>query len=55
MIFKNGDGQSITQRINQTDVKPTLTWLEQMLELDLITNLTNADEHSLGKLELTIN
>jgi hypothetical protein len=54
MIFKNGDGQSITQRINQTDVKTTLTWLEQMLELDLINNLTNADEHSLGKLELTI-
>lgn len=54
MIFKNGDGQSITQRINQTDVKTTLGWLEQMVDLDLINNLTNTDEHSLGKLELTV-
>jgi hypothetical protein len=53
-MFKNGDGQSITQRINQTDVKTTLSWLEQMVDLDLINNLPNADEHSLGKLELTI-
>lgn len=54
MIFKNGDGQSITKRINQTDVKTTLSWLEQMVDLDLINNVTNADEHSLGKLELTV-
>jgi len=54
MIFKNGDGQSNTQRINQTDVKTTLTWLEHMVDLDLINNLSNADEHSLGKLELTV-
>ena len=37
-IFKNGDGQAATQRINQTDVKPTLNWLEQMLNLDLQNN-----------------
>ena len=38
-VFKNGDGQSLTQRINQTDVKPTLAWLEEMLPgLDLQNN-----------------
>ena len=37
-VFKNGDGQAATQRINQTDVKPTLAWLEQMLDLDLQNN-----------------
>ena len=37
-VFKNGDGQGLTQRINQTDVKPTLAWLEQMLDIDLQNN-----------------
>ena len=38
-VFKNGDGQALTQRINQTDVKPTLAWLEEMLPgLDLQNN-----------------
>ena len=38
-VFKNGDGQALTQRINQTDVKSTLTWLEEMLPgLDLQNN-----------------
>ena len=30
-VFKGADGEALTQRINQTDVKPTLSWLEQML------------------------
>ena len=30
-VFKDADGKALTQRINQTDVKPTLAWLEQML------------------------
>ena len=38
-VFKDGDGRGLTQRINQTDVKPTLAWLEQMLPgLDLQGN-----------------
>ena len=53
-IFKNGDGQSNTQRINQTDVKTTLGWLEHMVDLDLIDNVLNTDEPSLGKLEVTV-
>ncbi len=38
-IFKDANGQPLTQRINQTDVKTTLAWLEQMLPgLDLQNN-----------------
>jgi Family of unknown function (DUF6267) len=38
-VFKDGDGRALTQRINQTDVKPTLAWLDQMLPgLDLQNN-----------------
>jgi len=38
-VFKNSDGQALTQRINQIDVKPTLAWLEEMLPgLDLQNN-----------------
>lgn len=38
-VFKDADGRALTQRINQTDVKPTLAWLEQMLPgLDLLNN-----------------
>lgn len=38
-VFKNGDGQSLTQRINQTDVKSTLAWLEHLVSgLDLQNN-----------------
>ena len=38
-VFKDGDGRAVTQRINQTDVKPTLAWLEEMLPgLDLQNN-----------------
>jgi len=38
-VFKNQQGQALTQRINQTDVKTTLAWLEEMLPgLDLQNN-----------------
>ena len=38
-VFKDAKGQSRTQRINQTDVKSTLAWLEEMLPgLDLQNN-----------------
>ena len=30
-VFKDQSGRILTQRINQTDVNPTLAWLEQML------------------------
>jgi hypothetical protein len=38
-VFKDGNGRAQTQRINQTDVKTTLAWLEEMLPgLDLQNN-----------------
>ena len=38
-VFKDADGRSLTQRINQTDVKSTLAWLEELVPgLDLQGN-----------------
>ena len=38
-VFKDSNGRAATQRINQTDVKSTLAWLEEMLPgLDLQNN-----------------
>jgi len=38
-VFKDDQGRALTQRINQTDVKSTLAWLEEMLPgLDLQHN-----------------
>lgn len=37
-VFKDMHGKLLTQRINQTDVKTTINWLEQMLDLDLQNN-----------------
>jgi hypothetical protein len=34
-IFKDASGRALTQRINQTDVKPTIAWLEQLTGMDL--------------------
>ena len=31
-VFKDADGRSLTRRINQTDVKPTLAWLEELVQ-----------------------
>ena len=36
--FKDGDGQPLTQRINQTDVKTTIAWLERLTGLELQDN-----------------
>jgi len=38
-VFKDINGNSLTQRIRQTDVKPTLAWLEELVPgLDLQNN-----------------
>ena len=37
-IFKDEDGRALTQRINQTDVRPTIAWLEQLTGLPLLDN-----------------
>jgi hypothetical protein len=37
-IFKDASGRALTQRINQTDVKSTIAWLEQLTGMDLQDN-----------------
>jgi hypothetical protein len=38
-VFKDANGRAVTQRINQTDVKTTLAWLEELVPgLDLQNN-----------------
>jgi hypothetical protein len=34
-VFKDADGNPLTQRINQSDVPATIMWLEQLIGLDL--------------------
>ena len=34
-VFKNAQGQPLTQRINQADIPPTIKWLESISGLDL--------------------
>jgi hypothetical protein len=34
-IFKDASNRALTQRINQTDVRPTIAWLEQLTGMDL--------------------
>ncbi len=38
-IFKDQQGKPLTQRINQTDIKPTLAWLETVTDLPLLDNM----------------
>lgn len=56
-VFKNQNGQALTQRINQTDVKTTLAWLEEMLPgLDLQNNTLGSTgiKDTSGDLDLAI-
>jgi hypothetical protein len=56
-VFKDTNGRPITQRINQTDVKPTLAWLDEMLPgLDLQNNTLGSTgiKSTSGDLDLAI-
>jgi hypothetical protein len=56
-VFKDGDGNPLTQRINQTDVKTTIAWLEQLLPgLDLQNNTlgTTGLKPTSGDLDIAI-
>ena len=55
-VFKNLDGQALTQRINQTDVKPTVAWLEQMTNLPLLDNMLGSTgrKPTSGDLDLAV-
>jgi hypothetical protein len=56
-VFKDSTGRPITQRINQTDVKPTIAWLDEMLPgLDLQNNTLGSTgiKATSGDLDLAI-
>ena len=56
-VFKNAEGQALTQRINQTDVKPTLAWLEDLVPgLDLQNNTLGSTgiKDTSGDLDLAV-
>lgn len=56
-VFKDANGQPLTQRIRQTDVKPTLAWLEELLPgLDLQNNTLGSTgiKDTSGDLDLAI-
>lgn len=42
-VFKNAQGQILTQRINQADVMPTVKWLEQVTGLDFTKDKSTLD------------
>lgn len=56
-VFKDAEGRPLTQRINQTDVKSTLAWLDEMLPgLDLQNNTLGSTgiKATSGDLDLAI-
>lgn len=55
-VFKDADGNPITGRINQTDIKPTVAWLEQLTGLPLLDNMLGSTglKPSSGDLDLAV-
>ena len=55
-VFKDADGAIATTRINQTDVKPTVQWLEQLTGLPLMDNMlgSTGQKPTSGDLDLAV-
>lgn len=55
-IFKDDSGQPLTQRINQTDIKPTVAWLERVTGLPLLDNMLGSTglKPTSGDLDLAV-
>jgi len=55
-VFKDADGAILTTRINQTDVKPTVQWLEQLTGLPLMDNMlgSTGQKPTSGDLDLAV-
>lgn len=55
-VFKGKDGKLLTQRINQTDVAPTIKWLENILGIDLLNNTlgTTGKNPTSGDLDIAV-
>ncbi len=55
-VFKDANGAIATTRINQTDVKPTVQWLEQLTGLPLMDNMlgSTGQKPTSGDLDLAV-
>jgi len=55
-VFKSKDGKPLTQRINQSDVAPTIKWLEDILGIDLLSNTlgTTGKNPTSGDLDIAV-
>lgn len=55
-VFKDGEGNSLTQRIDQGDVEPTVKYLEGITGLPLVDNMlgTTGKKPSSGDLDLAV-
>ena len=55
-VFKDEQGQSLTQRINLADIRPTVAWLETITDLPLLDNMlgTTGLKPTSGDLDLAI-
>jgi len=55
-VFRDSNGIPATQRIDQTDIKPTVAWLEQLTGLPLLDNMlgTTGLKPSSGDLDLGV-
>lgn len=55
-VFKDPDGNPVTVRINQSDVKPTVSWLEQLTGLPLLDNMlgSTGQKPTSGDLDLAV-
>lgn len=55
-VFKDADGNELTQRINRADVEPTVKWLESLTGLSLVDNMlgTTGRKATSGDLDLAV-
>ena len=55
-VFKDADGQPLTQRINLADIRPTVAWLETITDLPLLDNMLGSTglKPTSGDLDLAI-
>ena len=55
-VFKDADGNPQTQRINKTDVQPTVKYLEKLTGLPLLQNMLGSTgiAQSSGDLDLAV-
>jgi hypothetical protein len=55
-VFKDAEGQPLTQRINLADIEPTVRWLEGITDLPLLDNMlgTTGLKPTSGDLDLAV-